>query len=75
MRRRFVLALLAAVVVLSAVGAALLPGEGRAAKDELVIGITQFPSTLHPNIDPWRPRATCSAWRSGRSPPTTRSGS
>jgi peptide/nickel transport system substrate-binding protein len=51
MRRRFVLALLAAVVVLSAVGAALLPGEGRAAKDELVIGITQFPSTLHPNID------------------------
>jgi hypothetical protein len=31
MRRRFVLALLAAVVVLSAVGAALLPGEGRAA--------------------------------------------
>ena len=51
MRRRFVLALLAAVVVLSAVGAVLLPGEGRAAKDELVIGITQFPSTLHPNID------------------------
>ncbi len=51
MRRRFVLALLAAVVGLSAVGAALLPGEGRAAKDELVIGVTQFPSTLHPNID------------------------
>ena len=34
-----------------AAGTALLPVEGRAAKDELVIGITQFPSTLHPNID------------------------
>src|SRR5918994_2201228 len=28
-----------------------LPGGARAAKDELVIGITQFPSTFHPNID------------------------
>jgi peptide/nickel transport system substrate-binding protein len=28
-----------------------LPGAARAAKDELVIGITQFPSTFHPNID------------------------
>ena len=51
MRRRSVLALGAALVALSAAGVALLPGEGRAAKDELVIGITQFPSTLHPNID------------------------
>ena len=24
----------------------------KAAKDELVIGITQFPSTFHPTIDP-----------------------
>ena len=51
MRRRSVLALLAALVALLSAGVALLPGEGRAAKDELVIGITQFPSTLHPNID------------------------
>ncbi|HLT01177.1 MAG TPA: peptide ABC transporter substrate-binding protein [Geminicoccaceae bacterium] len=51
MPRRRVLALLAALVPSLAVGIALLPGEGRAAKDELVIGITQFPSTLHPNID------------------------
>jgi peptide/nickel transport system substrate-binding protein len=28
-----------------------LPGSARAAKDELVIGITQFPSTFNPNID------------------------
>ncbi len=28
-----------------------LPGAARAAKDELVIGITQFPSTFHPNIN------------------------
>jgi peptide/nickel transport system substrate-binding protein len=28
-----------------------LPGTARAARDELVIGITQFPSTFHPNID------------------------
>jgi peptide/nickel transport system substrate-binding protein len=51
MGRRCVLGLLAAVVALLAAGVALLPGESRAAKDELVIGITQFPSTLHPNID------------------------
>ena len=51
MRRRSVLALLAALVAAIAAGVALVPGEGRAAKDELVIGITQFPSTLHPNID------------------------
>jgi peptide/nickel transport system substrate-binding protein len=31
--------------------AAGLPGAAHAAKDELVIGITQFPSTFHPNID------------------------
>jgi peptide/nickel transport system substrate-binding protein len=28
-----------------------LPESARAARDELVIGITQFPSTFHPNID------------------------
>ncbi len=28
-----------------------LPGTARAARDELIIGITQFPSTFHPNID------------------------
>ncbi|MBC8157901.1 MAG: peptide ABC transporter substrate-binding protein [Alphaproteobacteria bacterium] len=28
-----------------------LSGNARAAKDELVIGITQFPSTFHPSID------------------------
>ena len=50
MRRRSVLALLAAVVALSARRRAA-PGRERAAKDELVIGITQFLSTLHPNID------------------------
>jgi peptide/nickel transport system substrate-binding protein len=31
--------------------ATLLPGAAKAAKDELVIGITQFPATFHPNID------------------------
>ncbi|MBK8908322.1 MAG: peptide ABC transporter substrate-binding protein [Rhodospirillales bacterium] len=30
---------------------AVLPTTAHATKDELVIGITQFPSTLHPNID------------------------
>jgi peptide/nickel transport system substrate-binding protein len=30
---------------------ALSPGASQAARDELVIGITQFPSTFHPNID------------------------
>ena len=34
-----------------AVGAAAAPGAAVAGKDELVIGITQFPSTFHPNID------------------------
>lgn len=28
-----------------------IPGAARAAKDELVIGMTQFPSTFHPSID------------------------
>ena len=40
---------LLAVMLLTLVAG--LPGAARAAKDELVIGITQFPSTLHPNID------------------------
>ncbi len=31
--------------------AAVLSDPAKAAKDELVIGITQFPSTFHPNID------------------------
>jgi peptide/nickel transport system substrate-binding protein len=31
--------------------AALVPVPASAARDELVIGITQFPSTFHPNID------------------------
>ena len=34
-----------------AVGAAPAPATAAAGKDELVIGITQFPSTFHPNID------------------------
>jgi peptide/nickel transport system substrate-binding protein len=51
MRRRSVLALLPALVGSIAAGVALVPGESRASKEELVIGITQFPSTLHPNID------------------------
>ena len=41
--KRFLLAVLALVLV--------LPGAARAAKDELVIGITQYPSNFHPNID------------------------
>ena len=40
--------LLAALLLL---GLGFAPAEGRAARTELVIGITQFPSTLHPNID------------------------
>ena len=40
---------LLAVLLLALVAG--LPGGARAAKDELVIGITQFPSTLHPNIN------------------------
>ncbi len=44
--------LLALVLTLAAVVATAVPGVARAeARDELVIGITQFPSTLHPNID------------------------
>jgi peptide/nickel transport system substrate-binding protein len=31
--------------------ALLLTGEAHAAKDQLIIGVAQFPSTLHPNID------------------------
>jgi peptide/nickel transport system substrate-binding protein len=42
--RRLALALL--------VLAGLLPGAAKAAKDELVIGMTQFPSTFHPSFDP-----------------------
>lgn len=41
-----------AVCLLAALAALLaLPGAARAAKDELVIGMTQFPSTFHPSID------------------------
>jgi peptide/nickel transport system substrate-binding protein len=40
---------LLAVMLLALVAG--LPGAARAAKDELVIGITQFPSNFHPNID------------------------
>ena len=43
MARSFFLALLCAL---------LLVQPARAAKDELVIGINQFPSTFHPNLDP-----------------------
>ncbi len=31
---------------------ALLPGPSAQAKDDLVIGVSQFPSSLHPDIDP-----------------------
>jgi len=41
----------AAFLVLFSVLLTALAGPVRAAKDELVIGITQFPSTFHPNID------------------------
>ena len=34
-----------------ALAGAFRPASAAAAKDELVIGITQFPSTFHPNID------------------------
>ncbi len=44
MRKAALLALI--LVVMTALG-----GPVRAAKDELVIGITQFPSTFNPNID------------------------
>ena len=40
---------LLAIMLLTLIGG--LPGAARAAKDELVIGITQFPSTFHPNIE------------------------
>ncbi len=40
--------LLAVLLLTLALG---LPGSARAAKDELVIGITQFPSTFNPDID------------------------
>ena len=30
----------------------LLAGAAEAGRDNLVIGVTQFPSTMHPNIDP-----------------------
>ncbi len=43
--RRFVLLLLLIGLGLSPTGA------GAAPRDELVIGVTQYPSTLHPNID------------------------
>ncbi len=39
------------VVCALALAGALVPTPAAAAKDELVIGITQFPSTFHPNID------------------------
>jgi peptide/nickel transport system substrate-binding protein len=40
---------LLAIMLLTLIGG--LPGTARAARDELVIGITQFPSTFHPNIE------------------------
>jgi len=45
MRFRVTLIALAALIV------AFLSSETRAARDQLVIGITQFPSSFHPNID------------------------
>ena len=44
MRRPFAVLLAALLPLLS-------PASGLAARDQLVIGITQFPSTFHPNID------------------------
>src|SRR6266581_4811312 len=42
------------ITALVAMGLAILPASGLAAatKDQLTIGVAQFPSTLHPNIDP-----------------------
>ncbi len=41
-----------ALAVLAAVGVALaVPGPAQAERDQLTIGITQYPSTFHPNID------------------------
>jgi peptide/nickel transport system substrate-binding protein len=42
---------LSALLIGAATTAVLLPSSARAAKDELVIGITQFPSSFHPLID------------------------
>jgi peptide/nickel transport system substrate-binding protein len=42
-----------------------LPGTARAARDELVIGITQFPSTLNPNIDAMAAKSYCRRSRTG----------
>jgi peptide/nickel transport system substrate-binding protein len=38
-------------LALAAAGALLLGGGAAQAKDDLVIGVAQFPSSLHPNID------------------------
>ncbi|MFI5015509.1 MAG: peptide ABC transporter substrate-binding protein [Hyphomicrobiales bacterium] len=41
-----------AALAAAGLGVALLTtGEAKAAKDQLAIGVAQFPSTLHPNID------------------------
>jgi len=37
--------------LLGAAGALVLPATARAARDTLTIGLSQFPSTLHPNIE------------------------
>ena len=46
--RRLARWLLAALLLLAPLAA---PGEGRAAREQLVIGMTQFPSTFNPVID------------------------
>ncbi|SDR51879.1 peptide/nickel transport system substrate-binding protein [Rhizobiales bacterium GAS113] len=43
-------ALIVSIICLACV--CLAPGSARAARDELVIGIAQFPSSLHPSINP-----------------------
>ncbi len=40
-----------ALCLLASLALALPPAARAAAKDELIIGMTQFPSTFHPNID------------------------
>ena len=46
------LSMLAAAGLTAGLTAALmLPGQAFAARDQLTIGVAQFPSTLHPNID------------------------
>ena len=40
-----------ALCLLASLALALPPSARAAAKDELIIGMTQFPSTFHPNID------------------------